>query len=240
MRLFLATDASTHILMVSSDISFDDFKTACQAKCRIEEACIELDVEGAPAVSDINEVRDGDRLKVKKVKRLGEDKAGTKSSTGQAAGASHATPLPTKEIPITYKEIEDNQLEFFCEDCQMPWTCPKGANNTVTRQRAQHVRKCHPGCAPMRLKTGSASKAELQQGMPSKGRYSELRTPSEAVGLSVVAQRPSEDEQFTEAMGVKRRKTVIYVESDEEDSKWEWEDSKWDNNGAACWACASQ
>ena len=102
------------------------------------------------------------------------------SSAGQAAGSSHATPLPTKEIPITYQEIEGNQLEFFCEDCQMPWTCSKGANNTVTRQRAQHVRKCHPGCAPMRLKTGSASKAELQQGMSSKGRYSDLRAKQES------------------------------------------------------------
>ena len=66
MRLFLVTDASTHILMAPSDISFDDFKKACQTKCGIEEARIELDVEGAPAVSDISEVRDGDRLKVKR------------------------------------------------------------------------------------------------------------------------------------------------------------------------------
>lgn len=183
LRLFLATDTSTHILMVPSDTTFDDFKKMCQAKCEIQEARVELDVDGYPAISDINEVRDGDRLKVSS-KRQGEAGAEVSSkrpiededegrpcpskrtvitvfsdSEEDSEEPQHNTdagaPLPYgQEIEITYKQKEGNCKEYYCHKCHKTWTFEGASNNAVTRQRDAHMRQEHKGCKLKPLKSG--------------------------------------------------------------------------------------
>ena len=96
MRLFLVGDDSkTRILMLSPAIltassrtALADFKKACKAKCEIDgKVRVELDVDGSPVVSDLDELRDGDRLRVVKEKGEGDDCAGASGAGADAAGA---------------------------------------------------------------------------------------------------------------------------------------------------------